>query len=293
MLRYLLPIAGVLGLLTACSTVNTSSVNPRPSLPVAQGATVSADDLMQQLQKRMQAPHKAKPTTPSDLQTSSETQHEPIVPPSPLLLATLDPSHGTGGAATNYLFVSTADSSAEAHKPIVPPALNDAYDKALDLMRSKQYDKALQQMENLAAHNPLYSGPLVNQGLIYLQMGKYNNAEKTLEAAVQVNNLNPYAWDALGTALRYQGKFDASRKAYEHALSLDNQYARAHFNLAVLAELYLQDLTLALEHYQRYQSLQLTPDPAVSHWIVDLSRRTGTVLPKTSAATSTSTGKAL
>ncbi|NNM52715.1 MAG: tetratricopeptide repeat protein [Pseudomonadales bacterium] len=291
MLRYCLPIAGILSLLTACSTVDHSSVSPRQTPPAGQSSTVNADDLMQQLQKRMQAPHKAKPTKPADLQTASTTQHEPIVPPGPLLMDTLDPSHGTKGT-TSYLFVTTADSKVDAHKPIVPPALNDAYDKALDLMRNKKYNQALQRMENLAAHNPLYSGPLVNQGLIYLQMGNYTNAEKALEAAVQVNNLNPYAWNALGTALRCQGKFDASRKAYEHALSLDDQYARAHFNLAVLAELYLQDLPLALAHYQRYQELQLTPDPAVAHWIIDLAHRTGTALPKAST-TSTSTGKAL
>ena len=51
------------------------------------------------------------------------------------------------------------------------------------------------------------------------------------------------------------------------------KYARAHFNLAVLGELYLQDMNLALNHFRAYQNLQKLPDENVANWIVDLERR--------------------
>ncbi len=258
--------------MAGCSSIHPSEQVQQP----ADAHTASAQTLLDQLKKRMEHPHPVQVKTPEIKQAVSMSHHDPVVPPSPALLQAINPASGVNGDSnTRYLFISTADTSKNLRTPVVAPAFADAYDKALDLMRAGKYDQALQKLQNLAMHNPLYSGPVLNEGLIYLQLGKYSSALKTLEAAVSINPLNPYAWNALGTALRYNGQFNESRQAYEHALNLDNQYARAHFNLAVLAELYLQDLPLALKQYQIYQSLQTNPDPVVNRWIVDLSRRTG------------------
>ncbi len=52
-------------------------------------------------------------------------------------------------------------------------------------------------------------------------------------------------------------------------------YAKAHFNFGVLAELYLQDLPLALSHYEAYQNTQTEADSTVAKWVIDLQKRTG------------------
>ncbi len=52
-------------------------------------------------------------------------------------------------------------------------------------------------------------------------------------------------------------------------------YAKAHFNLGILAELYLQDLPLALTHYEAYQSTQTQANNTVAKWVIDLQKRTG------------------
>ena len=127
--------------------------------------------------------------------------------------------------------------------------------------------------QSLSSRFPQLSGPLVNQGLIYLEQDKNEDAEAVLRQALQANSQNPYAYNSLGLALREQGKFDEARSAYESALALDPKYARAHFNLGVLAELYMQDLNLALNHFRQYQALQKQPDQTVANWIVDLERR--------------------
>ncbi len=273
--------------LLLCSTVMAGCTlhpqKPTSTVPTQVTATTpSADDLLASLKARMQHPHTAAPKTNlnTDKQGVSLSQHEPVVPPGPRLLDAINPASGvTGDGNVRYLFISTSGGVTAHHTPVVPPAFNDAYDKTLDQIRAGNYDNSLQKMQNLSMHNPMYSGPLVNEGLIYLKLGKYGSAMKTLQAAVLTNPKNPYAWNALGVALRYEGYFDDARKSYEQALKLDPDYARAHFNLAVLAELYLQDLPLALEHYQRYQALQSTPDAVVGHWIVDLARRTGAHIP--------------
>jgi hypothetical protein len=58
-------------------------------------------------------------------------------------------------------------------------------------------------------------------------------------------------------------------------LALSPNYAKAHFNLGVLAELYLQDLPLALTHYEAYQNTQTEADSTVAKWVIDLQKRTG------------------
>lgn len=145
--------------------------------------------------------------------------------------------------------------------------------RAMKTMREGDYKKALVMLQSLSSRYPKLSGPLVNQGIAYLKLEQYEDAEQALKKALEVNERNPYAHNNLGVALREQGKFDEARKHYRAALNLDPKYARAHFNLAVLAELYQQNLQLALKHFQRYQELQSEPDQNVANWITDLKRR--------------------
>ena len=61
------------------------------------------------------------------------------------------------------------------------------------------------------------------------------------------------------------------------ATRVQPDYAYAWYNLGVLYDLYMQDLSAALECYRRYlsESAEGEADPAVSRWITDLERRVG------------------
>lgn len=177
--------------------------------------------------------------------------------------------------------VATGDTSS-APTVTVDPAKQQAamavgadYARSLSLMQAGNDAEALALLRQIGTKVPQFSGPLVNQGLILLRQEKYAEAETALREALKVNARNPYANNLLGIALRQQGKFTEARSAYQAALAIDPNYAKAHFNLGVLADLYMQDLALALSHYEKYQALQSQPDPAVANWIVDLQKRTG------------------
>lgn len=162
------------------------------------------------------------------------------------------------------------------HDPAVEGVAREAmpeYARALAAIRAGELQKALIMMQSLSARYPQLSGPLVNQGRIWLAREEFGEAEDALRRALDVNPRNPYAHNLLGRVLREQGRFDEARDHYQRALELDPKYARAHFNLGVLAELYLQDLQLALRHFRAYQSLQRQPDATVANWIADLERR--------------------
>lgn len=178
-----------------------------------------------------------------------------------------------GGAAalSDAIHIPPVPHTPEAEK-LAQQAMAE-YARALQTRIAGNNQQALVMFQSLAERYPQLSGPWLNVALIQMEQEKFEEAEKAFRSALAANNANPYAHNGLGLALREQGKFDESRSHYEQALTLDPKYARAHFNLAVLGELYLQDLPLALNHFRAYQNLQKQADTNVANWIADLENR--------------------
>lgn len=235
-------IAAALTLLAGCAST------PKQAVPEAeQTAGANEPDLVAQLRERMAA---------GTLQRQEKAEDK-------------KPSEAAGDTSRSPALVATNARQQAAM------AVSADYTRAISLMAADQNDEALALLQKVSAKEPSFAGPVINQGVILLKQKKFAEAEKVLRQALVINARNPYAHNLLGIALREQGKFADARSAYETALGIDPNYAKAHFNFGVLADLYLQDLPLALTHYERYQALQSKPDPAVANWIVDLQKRTG------------------
>lgn len=159
-------------------------------------------------------------------------------------------------------------------KALAAPVLAD-YQKAIVLMKANQADEAFALFEEVHNKAAQFSGPLINQAIIRIQQQKYKEADDLLKKAITLNEKNPFVYNLQGYVGRQLGQFPYARTAYEKAISLSPKYAKAHFNLGVLADLYLQDFPLALQHYEAYQTTQATPDATVGKWIIDLQKRTG------------------
>lgn len=169
-------------------------------------------------------------------------------------------------------------------KALAAPVRND-YQRALTLMKANQLDEAFALFEEIQTKAPQLAGPALNQALIQIQKQNYKEADELLQKAITANSKNPFAYNLQGFVYRQLGQFSKAKLAYEQALTLSPNYAKAHFNFGVLADLYLQDLPLALKHYEAYQATQNTPDSTVAKWVVDLQRRTGTYKPPARKAT--------
>lgn len=162
-------------------------------------------------------------------------------------------------------------------QPEVSKELKDAYKDALKSMekglKNKEFEQALEQFKAIEAQNPQFSGPSTNIGMIYMHQEKFADAELAFKKAIEINNENEYAYNNLGLAYRELGKFPEAKQSYQSAIELNPKYAEAYYNLGILAELYLQDLELAIQSFEYYKLANKKKDEQVDTWLIDLRNR--------------------
>jgi cellulose synthase operon protein C len=119
--------------------------------------------------------------------------------------------------------------------------------------------------------------------LAQLQPGRYARAEVAdapvapLAGPPLPPEADPAVQNQLGVQQRQAGRFADAQAAYERALVLDPNYADAERNLAILHDLYLDNPTAALPHFERYQLLTQGADTQVTAWVAELKARIAAV----------------
>lgn len=147
------------------------------------------------------------------------------------------------------------------------------YNRAVGELRKGNLDSALARFQQLAAQYPALGGPIVNQAIILRKQGKQQEAYDLIQANLLQHSKNPHLLNELGVVSRQLGKFKQAQVSYESAIRIDARFATAHYNLGVLADLYLHDPLMALQEFQTYQTLIPEPDKTVAGWIIELERR--------------------
>jgi tetratricopeptide (TPR) repeat protein len=154
----------------------------------------------------------------------------------------------------------------------VTPEAQALYEQAVWTMASGDFIDAELRMKEFLLQYPGYPGAHVNLAIIHRENGNADAAMAEVEAALAIDPNNPAALNQKGLLLRKNGKFVEAEAAYLKAVTASPDYALAHYNLGVLNELYLQQLDVALQHFEVYQSL-VGEDEQVGKWITDLKRR--------------------
>ena len=144
--------------------------------------------------------------------------------------------------------------------------------EALNLLAQENYEQGISLMLEVINKVPDATGPLVDLGIAYSRAGDYERAESSFNDALTLTANHPVAHNELGIVHRKLGRFAAARQSYERALEIYPGFHYARRNLAVLCDLYLADLTCALEHYQIYRA-SVPQDREVDIWIGDLRNR--------------------
>ena len=180
----------------------------------------------------------------------------------------------------------SAPETAPGPAPVVEPVIEESiaepepvdfyqqfYAEAITSLKNGKTEQALELLVQVSTDAPDKPYVFTNLGLAYFKLQKLGLAEQAFEEAINRNNQDAVAYNHLGVLQRYKGQFEAARNQYQQAIRIDEDYAFAHLNLGILFDLYLQDLELALQHYQKYQALITEEDSQVAGWITDIQRR--------------------
>jgi len=157
-------------------------------------------------------------------------------------------------------------------KPALAPAIQTAFNKGMQAINNKEYDKAIDIFFAMSRAYPELSGPYANLGMLLAAKKDYANAEAALKQALQLNPDNPEIYNHLGLLYRQTGRFDEALQIYSQGLEHSPENINLLRNTGILLELYFNNSTEALKHYQRYLELQ-PDDKQVQIWIADLNQR--------------------
>lgn len=146
--------------------------------------------------------------------------------------------------------------------------------QAIELMRTRDYDKASGLLEKVVERSPGVTAPYVNLAIAYRHIGKPESAEQQLKTALELVPAHPVASNEYGLLLRKAGRFAEARTIYEKTLATFPDYHPVRRNLGILCDLYLNDQTCALEQYEIY-SAAMPKDEQVRMWVADLNARMG------------------
>lgn len=150
------------------------------------------------------------------------------------------------------------------------------YQRATILLKQDQIQEGISVLESVVERAPEVTVPHIDLGVAYGRAGRLEQAEESLAAALSLAPNHPAALNEMGIVYRKTGRFAAARDHYQRALAVYPDYHFALRNLGVLCDLYLEDLTCALENYQRYAEI-VTDDPEVTIWIADIRNRLGLI----------------
>jgi Tfp pilus assembly protein PilF len=144
------------------------------------------------------------------------------------------------------------------------------YQQALKALEDGETQKAEYILKKLSAKTPQHFGPWANLAIINFQNKKIEAAEKYALTALEQNTLNPQTLNLSGLIATELGKFREAESYYKRAIENDLQYAKAHFNLALLYDVYFQDIANAVLHYKRYLLLTNFEDKTTVNWVEQL-----------------------
>jgi tetratricopeptide (TPR) repeat protein len=158
--------------------------------------------------------------------------------------------------------------------PEMDEASRRDFDRAIAMLKDKDYGQAIDLLEKVIELSPGISAPYIDIAIAYQGIGKPDKAEEHLKAALKLFPEHPVACNEYGLLYRKTGRFAEARSIYEKAIARFPDYYPLHRNLGILCDLYLDDPECALKQFETY-SERMPADAQVKIWIAELRMRLG------------------
>jgi len=179
-----------------------------------------------------------------------------------------------GGCASGPSKVSTAPKVEKqdtgTHKPSVENLVT-LYQDALTELSNNNLKKAEKYFLKVTKTHPDFAGPWANLALIYIKQERYKKAENHIQKTLEKNPEMAHALNMAGFIEERKGNINKAKTYYEEAIEKKPDYTLAHYNLALLYDVYLQNIREAIKHYQQYLSLLDGEDEKTENWIEELT----------------------
>ncbi len=107
------------------------------------------------------------------------------------------------------------------------------FNLGMALLNMKNDDEALKNMEKAASLDEKYYSPWLYTGIIYYKQKIFDKAETAWKKASSITE-NPEVENNLGMLYLETGRLDEAERRFNKAIKLDNRYPLAFYNLGVL-----------------------------------------------------------
>ncbi len=165
-----------------------------------------------------------------------------------------------------------ADGNSSANTALSSADLNH-YKEALYALKDGKPEAAEVLLKDIIEKHPNLAGPHANIALIYFQKGQTKQAKQSLEKTITLNPKNPYAYNIMGNIEKNKGNFSNAEKYFLLALKYKTDYAKAHYNIALLYDIYFHEIKKSIHHYQEYLKIinkKGIKDKQTADWIQQL-----------------------
>lgn len=144
------------------------------------------------------------------------------------------------------------------------------YKSAIIALNNNELDKAEQLFITMSERQPNIAGSWANLALISIKKTDLTQAEVYAKTALAKNPNMPQALNLSGYLAQKKGEINKAKSYYLKAISHKSDYALAHYNVALLFDIYLQDIAKAIEHYQFYLAYSEQKDENTENWLEGL-----------------------
>lgn len=176
------------------------------------------------------------------------------------------------GACTT---VSKSPSSASqmVKKPIpISEKDSPAYVQAVADLEKGNAKAAAISLSKIAEKNPGYLDVWVNLAIANYTIKNMVDAQRAIEYAYKLQPTSADINNIKGLICVESGQYRNAEKHYLNALKLDSKNANIHYNIALLYDLYYQNIAKAIPYYESYLLLAGKKDEETEAWVEELKQ---------------------